>query len=65
MADTSCAAGVSPGTTGTPAAAIIARAPVFDPMRRITAAGGPMKIRPAASHASANAAFSDRNPYPG
>jgi len=28
-------------------------------------AGGPTNVSPAASTADANAAFSDRNPYPG
>ncbi len=54
-----------PGTTGTPAVAIRFRAAIFDPMRSITAAGGPTNTSPASRHAVANAAFSDRNPYPG
>ncbi len=55
-------AGVSPGTTGTPAFCAIARAAIFDPSRSITAAGGPMNVMPASAHAAANAAFSDRKP---
>jgi hypothetical protein len=34
-------------------------------MARTAAGGGPMKTSPAAAHASANAAFSARKPYPG
>jgi hypothetical protein len=34
----------------------------FEPMARIAAAGGPMNTTPAVAQASANAAFSDRNP---
>ena len=48
-------AGVSPGTTGTPAFCAIARAAIFDPSRSITAAGGPMNVMPASAHAAANA----------
>ncbi len=40
-------AGVTPGTIGTPAASIRARAPIFDPMRSMTSAGGPTKTMPA------------------
>ena len=38
---TSCDAGVTPGTTGTPAADTVARAAVFDPICRMTPAGRP------------------------
>ena len=51
-----------PGTTGAPAAIASLRAAVFDPICRIAAAGGPMNTMPAASQASANSAFSLRNP---
>ena len=55
-------AGVSPGTTGTPASIISRRAPIFEPMRSSDDAGGPTNTRPAASHALAKCARSDRNP---
>ncbi len=35
---------------------------LFEPIARIADAGGPTKIKPASTLASANAAFSDRNP---
>ncbi len=57
--------GVSPGTTGTPAAAARRRASIFDPMRSIAEGGGPTNTSPASAQARANAAFSERNPYPG
>jgi hypothetical protein len=41
------------------------RAVVFTPMASMDAAGGPMKVMPAASTARASSAFSERNPYPG
>ena len=53
---------LSPGTTGTPAACISARADVLPPIARIAAGGGPMNVAPAAATASAKSAFSDRNP---
>jgi len=53
---------LSPGTTGAPAAETAARARVLEPMVRIAAAGGPMKVMPAAAHASTNSAFSARKP---
>ena len=56
---------LSPGTTGTPAAIIDPRARVLSPIIRMALAGGPMNVIPAASQASANTGFSDRNPYPG
>ena len=52
----------TPGTTGTPAFSIAARAPVLLPMTSIAEAGGPIHVRPAFVTASANAAFSERNP---
>ena len=53
---------IAPGTMGTPASAIFLRAAVFEPIWRIALAGGPMKVMPAASHASTKAAFSLKNP---
>ena len=53
---------LSPGTTGTPAACISARAAVLPPMARIADGGGPMNVAPAAATASAKSAFSDRKP---
>ena len=53
---------LSPGTTGTPAACMSARAEVLPPMARMALAGGPMKVTPAAAQASANSAFSERKP---
>jgi len=51
-----------PGVTGTPWATASSRAASFDPSFRMADAGGPMNLIPAASHASGNAAFSDRKP---
>ena len=62
---TSSAGDVVPGTIGTPASDISSRARVFDPIASIALAGGPMNTTPAFSQASANSAFSARNPYPG
>ncbi len=62
-ADTS--AGVSSARTGTPAAAISFFASIFDPIDEIASTGGPIQVSPASITACANAAFSDRNPYPG
>ncbi len=53
---------VAPGMIGTPAAAITARASVFEPINSIAAGGGPIHVRPASSTDRANAAFSARNP---
>jgi hypothetical protein len=53
---------LSPGTTGTSAAIILARARVLSPIASIALPGGPMKITPAASHARAKSAFSERKP---
>ena len=62
IASSVCSAGVSPGTTGTPACDASCRAAIFDPMRAMTSAGGPMNATPAAAHAAANAWFSERKP---
>ena len=51
-----------PGTTGTPAAFIMARAAALSPMARITSPEGPMKVRPHFWHRSAKSAFSDKKP---
>ena len=55
----------APGTTATPAAVINSRAASFEPIASIADGGGPTHTTPAARHARANAAFSERNPYPG
>ena len=55
-------AGVSPGTTGTPARSISRRAEILDPIAAMAADGGPMKVIPADSQAAAKSAFSARNP---
>ena len=52
----------APGVTGTPASDMSLRAAIFDPMRRMALAGGPMKVMPAASHASGSTGFSLRKP---
>ncbi len=54
-----------PGTTGTPAFSIASRERSLPPIASIAAAGAPTQVRPAASTALANAAFSERKPYPG
>ena len=51
-----------PGTTGTPASTASRRAEVFSPMSAMVWLAGPMKTRPASSHARAKAAFSARKP---
>ncbi len=53
------------GSTGTPAASAAPRAAVLWPSNPSTAGSGPTNVRPPAAHASANSAFSLRNPYPG
>ena len=53
---------VVPGTIGTPASRMAARAAVFDPITSIAAGGGPIQVTPASSHARAKAAFSARKP---
>ena len=40
-------------------------ASTLEPIAAIAAGGGPIQVSPASSTACANAAFSDRNPYPG
>ena len=47
---------------GTPAAAIIALASVFEPMAAIASGDGPTNVSPAAAQSRANPAFSERNP---
>ena len=51
-----------PGTQGTPADFIARIASTLSPIRRITFAVGPMKMKPDCSTRSAKSAFSDRNP---
>ena len=53
---------VAPGSTGTPAAAMIALASTLEPMAAIVPGAGPTKMSPASAQARANAAFSDRKP---
>ena len=53
---------VTPGSIGTPAAAISALASIFEPMASIASGEGPTKVSPAAAQSRANPAFSDRNP---
>jgi len=51
-----------PGTTGTPAAIMVALAVFLSPIRFIMSAVGPMNLIPADAQTSANSAFSARNP---
>ncbi len=51
-----------PGTIGTPAASISARARTFEPIASIACGGGPIQTRPASPTRVANSAFSARNP---
>jgi hypothetical protein len=51
-----------PGTIGTPACSITARARCFEPIAKIALAGGPTNVMPAAVQRSANSAFSDKKP---
>ena len=53
---------VIPGSTGTPASAIMALAVTLSPIAAMVSGAGPTKISPASAQARANAAFSDRNP---
>ena len=53
---------VAPGTIGTPASAIFARAAVLDPIARMALAGGPMNVMSLRSQASAKSGFSLRKP---
>lgn len=59
------AAGSGSGSTGTPAAAISRLASILEPIASTASGGGPIQVSPASRTARANAAFSDRNPYPG
>ncbi len=59
---TSPTASVVPGAIGTPAVSMRARAAVLSPITRIASTGGPIHAIPAASTASAKAAFSERKP---
>ena len=54
-----------PGTVSTPALRASRRAPSLSPSASITAAVGPMNVRPASATARAKVARSARNPYPG
>ena len=51
-----------PGTVGTSAARIAARAAILSPIAIITEAGGPTKTRSFSAHASTKAGFSERKP---
>ena len=51
-----------PGRMGTPACDIIALAASFEPIDSIADGGGPTHVSPAASHARAKPAFSERKP---
>ena len=53
---------VEPGSTGTPASRMKARARSFTPISRITSGFGPMNLMPETSHTSAKPAFSLRKP---
>jgi hypothetical protein len=53
------------GSTGTPTFLATSLALSFRPIVSIASGGGPTNTRPAATHARAKPAFSDRNPYPG
>ena len=52
----------APGSTGTPAPAMISLAPIFEPMASMASGAGPTKVSPAAAQARAKPAFSDRKP---
>src|ERR1700694_1613647 len=54
-----------PGVTGTPLSIASFRAASFEPSALIADPGGPMNLIPAASHASGNAAFSERKAVAG
>lgn len=53
---------LTPGTTGTPAAAIALRAPILSPITSIARTSGPMNTTPACLHASTKWARSLRKP---
>ena len=57
--------GGEPGTTGTPAFSMAARARGLSPIASMAEGGGPTHVRPASITARAKPAFSERNPYPG
>lgn len=54
-----------PGSSGTPAAIAASRAVCLLPNTSRCSGDGPAKTSPASSQARANAASSERNPYPG
>jgi hypothetical protein len=51
-----------PGSSGSPASVMAARAEVLSPSFAITDAGGPMNVMPFDSQTSAKSASSERNP---
>jgi hypothetical protein len=51
-----------PGSSGRPAAFIVARATALSPILRIISGVGPMNTKPHEAHTSAKCAFSDRKP---
>ena len=51
-----------PGTHGTPAFFIALIADTLSPIKRITSAVGPIKVKPDFSTCSAKSAFSDKKP---
>ncbi len=53
---------VTPGSTGTPAAAISSLAAILEPMASMASGEGPTKVSPAAAQSRAKPAFSARNP---
>ena len=54
--------GSSSSSTGTPAAAMIFLASIFEPIAATAGTGGPIQVRPAFCTAAAKSAFSERNP---
>ncbi len=62
---TSAAGPLIAGSRGAPARRATRRAESLSPSKPIAAGGGPIQVSPASSTAWANAALSDRNPYPG
>ena len=60
-----CSGSVHPGIIGTPALMAISFALSLSPIMARILLGGPINWMPASSHACANAAFSDKKPYPG
>ena len=59
---TSSSTSFEPGIVGRPAAFMSFRASALSPIWRIMSAVGPMNVKPEATTASANCAFSARNP---